>query len=102
MHSSLEDFRKGLDSLSQRFQAVREEFRRCDMFSGALQAALDRIQREKDALALKLSDAERNRTNWDLIKAEFGGSWNSFVADLNLLELRLLDAESTKTRRTDR
>jgi hypothetical protein len=69
---------------------------------GFFSKLLDRIQREKDALALKLSDAERNRTNWDLIKAEFGGSWNSFVADLNLLELRLLDAESTKTRRTDR
>ena len=95
----LEDFRKKLDSLSQRLPALREEFRERGMFSDANQAVLDRIQREKDCLAVKLSDAERKNTNWDYIKAEFGGAWNSFVADLNLLELRLMDAESTQERK---
>jgi hypothetical protein len=63
------------------------------------QAVLDRVHREKDRLAMMLSDAEHTGTNWDHIKAEFGGAWNSFVADLDLLQLPLLDVGSTKKRR---
>ena len=47
-------------------------------------------------LAAKLSDAERNPPNWDRVKGEFGATWNSFVTDLNVLELRLQDAETAK------
>jgi len=32
--------------------------------------------------------------NWNHIKAEFGSAWNKFVADLELLELRMLEVES--------
>ena len=48
---------------------------------------------------MMLSDAEHTGTNWDLIKAEFGAAWNSFLADLELLQLPLLDVGSTKKRR---
>ena len=40
----------------------------------------------------RLSEAERKGVN--LVKDEFGGAWNSFVADLDLLELRLQDARA--------
>ena len=64
--------------------------------SDAHKAVLDRVQEERDLLAAKLSDAERNPPNWDRVKGEFGATWNSFVTDLNVLELRLQDAETAK------
>jgi|SRR6516225_7275454 hypothetical protein len=93
---SPEELRKELGSLSDRLRAAREEFRERGMLSGAHLATLDRIQQEKDQLAVSLSDAERTGADWDRIKAEFGRSWNSFIVDLDLLELKLLDAQNTK------
>jgi hypothetical protein len=61
---------------------------------------MDRIQRERDRLADRLSGIERKPMDWDLIKAEFGGAGNSFGADLELLKLRLPHAESAKQRKT--
>ena len=95
---SPEAYRKELESLSQRLQALKEEFREHGM-SDTDRAIVDRVHREKDRLAMMLSDAEHTGTNWDHIKAEFGGAWNSFVADLDLLQLPLLDVGSTKKRR---
>jgi hypothetical protein len=91
---TLDTFRKDLDRLSQRLQTLRQDLQARNLFSDAHKAALDRVQQERDSLAAKLSDAER--PNWDRIKGEFGATWNSFVTDLNILELRLQDAESAK------
>jgi hypothetical protein len=96
LHPSLDTFRKDLDRLSQRLQTLRQDLRERDLFSDAHKAVLDRVQEERDLLAAKLSDAERNPPNWDRIKREFGAAWNSFVTDLNVLELRLQDAETAK------
>jgi hypothetical protein len=95
---SPEAYRKELASLSQRLQAVNEEFREHGM-SDTHRAVLDRVHREKDRLAMMLSDAEHTGTKWNLIKAEFAAAFNSFVADLELLQLPLLDVESTKKRK---
>jgi hypothetical protein len=38
----------------------------------------------------------RTAANWVCIKVEFGWSWNSFIVALELLELKLLDAQSLK------
>ena len=96
LHPTLDTFRKDLDRLSQRLQTLRQELRERDLFSDAHKALLDRVQEERDLLAAKLSDAERNPPNWDRVKGEFGATWNSFVTDLNVLELRLQDAETAK------
>ena len=96
LHPTLDTFRKDLDRLSQRLQTLRQDLRERDLFSDAHKAVLDRVQEERDLLAAKLSDAERNPPNWDRIKGEFGATWNSFVTDLNVLELRLQDAETAK------
>jgi hypothetical protein len=93
---SPEDLRKELDSLSARLHAVKEEFRERGMLSDVHQAILDRIQREKDDLATSLSDAKDTGADWNRIKAEFGRSWNSFIVDLDLLDLKLLDADGAK------
>ena len=91
---TLDTFRKDLDRLSQRLQTLRQDLQARN--SEAHTAVLDRVQQERDSLAAKLSDAERNPPNWDRIKGEFGATWNSFVTDLNVLELRLQDAETAK------
>jgi hypothetical protein len=96
LHPTLDTFRKDLDRLSQRLQSLRQELRERDLFSDAHEAVLNRVQQERDLLAAKLSDAERNSPNWDRIKGEFGATWNSSVTDLNLLELRLQDAGTAK------
>ena len=96
LHPTLDTFRKDLDRLSQRLQTLRQDLRERDLFSDAHKAVLDRVQEERDLLAAKLSDAERNPPNWDRVKGEFGAAWNSFVTDLNVLELRLQDAETAK------
>ena len=96
LHPTLDTFRKDLDRLSQRLQTLRQDLRERDLFSDAHKAVLDRVQGKRDLLAAKLSDAERNPPNWERVKGEFGATWNSFVTDLNLLELRLQDAESAK------
>ena len=96
LHPTLDTFRKDLDRLSQRLQTLRQDLRERDLFSDAHKAVLDRVQGKRDLLAAKLSDAERNPPSWDRVKGEFGATWNSFVTDLNVLELRLQDAESAK------
>ena len=96
LHPTLDTFRKDLDRLSQRLQTLRQDLRERDLLSDAQKAVLDRVQEERDLLAAKLSDAERNPPNWDRVKGEFGATWNSFVTDLNVLELRLQDAETAK------
>ena len=96
LHATLDTFRKDLDRLSQRLQTLRQDLGVRDLFSDAHKAVLDRVQQERDLLAAKLSDAERNPPNWDRVKGEFGATWNSFVTDLNVLELRLQDAETAK------
>ena len=96
LHPTLDTFRKDLDRLSQRLQTLRQDLGVRDLFSDAHKAVLDRVQGKRDLLAAKLSDAERNPPNWERVKGEFGATWNSFVTDLNLLELRLQDAESAK------
>ena len=96
LHATLDTFRKDLDRLSQRLQTLRQDLRERDLLSDAQKAVLDRVQEERDLLAAKLSDAERNPPNWDRVKGEFGATWNSFVTDLNVLELRLQDAEIAK------
>ena len=96
LHATLDTFRKDLDRLSQRLQTLRQDLRERDLLSDAQKAVLDRVQQERDLLVAKLSDAERNPPNWDRIKGEFGATWNSFVTDLNVLELRLQDAETAK------
>ena len=97
LHPTMETFRKDLDLLSQRLQGVRREFQECRLFSGADKSFLDRIQRESESLEAKLCDAERSRPNWDRIKGDFGATWNSFVTDLNVLELRLQGAKTAKS-----
>ena len=96
LHPTLDTFRKDLDRLSQRLQTLRQDLRERDLLSDAQKAVLDRVHEERDLLAAKLSDAERNPPNWDRVKGEFGATWNSFVTDLNVLELRLQDAETAK------
>ena len=90
LNRSPKDFHRELDLLSQRLQAVRQDFREHGMVSNADQAVLDRVQREKDGLQEKLTDAERQ---WDLFKNEFGSVWNSFIADLDMLEIRIMNNE---------
>ena len=63
---------------------------------------MDRMQQEKERLSAKLAEVESKRANWDLIRAELAGAWNSFVADVELLKLRLMDAETTKKRKPER
>ena len=92
LHPSPEAYRKELDSLSDRFRVVRDESRKRAVSDA--HHILDRVQKERDRLAAKLFDVEQGRTNWDHIKAEFGSAWNKFVADLELLELRMLEVES--------
>ena len=86
---SREAFRKELDSLSRRLQTLAAESREGGKLSEAHQALLDRMQRDKDRLAMRLSDTERMGTNWDVIKPEFAGEWNSLLADVVLLEDQL-------------
>jgi len=98
LHPTPESFRKDLELLSQQLQTVRDEFRERNLFSDAHKAIMDRMQLEKERLASKLAEVEGKRANWDGIKAEFGGAWNSFVTDLEMLKLGLLDAESARER----
>ena len=102
LHPTPESFRKDLELLSQRLQALREEFRERDLLSDAHKAIMDRMQQEKQRLSAKLAEVESKRANWDPIRAEFAGAWNSFVADVELLKLRLMDAETTKERKPER
>ena len=102
LHPTPESFRKDLELLSQRLQALREEFRERDLLSDAQKAIIDRMQQEKQRLSAKLAEVESKRANWDPIRAEFAGAWNSFVADVELLKLRLMDAETTKERKPER
>ena len=102
LHPTPESFRKDLELLSQRLQALREEFRERDLLSDAHKAIMDRMQQEKQRLSAKLAEVESKRANWDLIRAELAGAWNSFVADMELLKLRLMDAETTKERKPER
>jgi hypothetical protein len=95
LYSNPEDYRKELNLLSGRLQALKEDFRQRGMISDADHAVLDKLQREQDRLAARLSDAE-DAWNWDRIKREFEGEWNTFVADLELLELPMQDAEGRK------
>lgn len=90
-----EEFHRELDMLSQRLQVVRLEFREHGMLSDADRAVLDRVQQEKDRLEVKLLDAERS-CQWDLFQGEFGSSWNSFITDLEMLELRVMNNEMVK------
>jgi hypothetical protein len=68
------------------------------MVSDADQAVLKRVQHEKDRLEVKLSDAERSG-QWDLFLGEFGSIWNSFITDLEMLEVRLMNNEMIKHQR---
>jgi chromosome segregation ATPase len=101
LHPTPESFEKDLELLSQRLQALREEFRERDLLSDAHKAIMDRMQQEKERLSAKLAEVESKRANWDLIRAELAGAWNSFVADVELLKLRLMDAETTKERKPE-
>jgi len=93
-----EFYHKELDQLSQRLRALNEDFQKHGMVSDADRAVLDRIQREKDSLEVKLSDAER-ADEWPSFKEEFGRIWNSFITDLEMLEVRLMDAEMVAERK---
>jgi hypothetical protein len=95
MNSSSETYHKELDRLSHRLKKLRQDFREHGMISSADAAVLDRVQREKESLAAKLSDAEHSG-HWDLFKGEFSRVWNSFVVDLDMLEVRLWDNEMIK------
>jgi hypothetical protein len=95
LNASANDFHKELNLLSQRLQTLKQDFRERGMISDVDQAILDRVQQEKDGLGVKLSDAERSG-HWGLFKNEFGRVWNSFITDLGMLELRLMDAEVIK------
>ena len=92
LNPTAEAYRKELDLLSSRFQVVRDEARKRAVSDA--HHILERVQEERDRLAAKLSDVEHGRTNWDLIRAKFGGAWSEFVTDLELLELRMLEVES--------
>jgi hypothetical protein len=85
--------------LSQRLADLSEEFRQRDLVSEPNKAIMERMQRDKEHLASKLADVEGKRANWDLIKTEFGGAWNSFVADLEMLKIQLMDAVSAARER---
>ncbi|HVO91532.1 MAG TPA: hypothetical protein VMT22_01770 [Terriglobales bacterium] len=91
LNPSPDDYRRELDKLSLRLETLENDFRKCGMFSGTYQAFFDRIQEKKGRLAAKL--VERTGMDSDIFKDEFGGDWNSFIEDLELLELRLLDAK---------
>ena len=90
-------YHKELDHLSLRLQSLRQEFRQHDMISPADRNVLDRVQREKEDLEAKLSEAERTG-HWDLFKDKFGSIWNAFIVDLDMLEVRLMDAEMIRQR----
>ena len=92
---SPDEFHRELDMLSQRLQAIRQEFREHGMVSDADQNVLNRVQEEKDGLEVKLSDAERSG-QWDAFRGEFGSIWNSFITDVEMLELRVMNNEMTK------
>jgi ABC-type phosphate transport system auxiliary subunit len=89
------DFHREIDVLSQRLQALRLSLRKHGMVSEADQAVLDRVQREKDGLEVKLSAAESSG-QWDTFKNEFAAVWNLFITDLEMLELRIMDNEMSK------
>ena len=92
LNPSPKDFHREFDLLTQRLQAIRQDFRERSMTSDTDQAALDRVQREKDRLQVKLSDAERSG-QWDLFKDEFASVWNSFITDLEMFELGIMNNE---------
>ncbi len=78
-----ETYREELAFLSGRLDRLRQELQERGIDR---RAALDGIQREKDSLSAKLCDAQRKDANWNFIKADFGGAWNKFVMDLEVLE----------------
>jgi hypothetical protein len=63
---------------------------------------MERMQQDKERLRAKLAEVEGKRANWDLMKADFAGAWNLFVADLEMLKLRLMDAESAREQKSAR
>jgi len=63
---------------------------------------MERMQQDRERLAAKLAEVEGKRAKWDLIKADFAGAWNAFVADLEMLKLRLMDAESAREQKAAR
>ena len=63
---------------------------------------MERMQQDRERLAAKLAEVEGKRAKWDLIKADFAGAWNAFVADLEMLTLRLMDAESAREQKAAR
>jgi hypothetical protein len=85
-----EDMRKELDALPTRLQTLKEKLGERGRFSDAERAAIDRIERRNDWLAVKLSDAERTGT-WGSTRADFLADWNSLIVDLELLEDRLYE-----------
>ena len=92
---TLVGYRKELQSLSQRLQGLTMSSENVAWFSDADRAFVDKIQREKDRLALELDEAER-KGNWDHIKTRFAGSWNKFVMDVEQLLLRVEVEHSEK------
>jgi hypothetical protein len=92
LNPSVEDYRRELKLLSQRLRGLKEGFRAYALTSKVDQAMLERVQQENDQLEAKLSDVER-ADQWKRLKSEFGSAWNSFVIDLNMLRLRLMDIE---------
>lgn len=94
--ASPETYHEELGQLSQRLQLLREDFRQHGMISDADRAILDQVQREKDGLEEKLSEAERTG-QWPTFADEYGRIWNSFITDLEMLELRLMDNEMIRS-----
>ena len=88
MYSHVENFRKELEFISRRLGGLAASCENAAWLSDADQALVHKVEREKDRLALRLSEAERIG-NWDRIKEHFAGEWNKFIMDLEQLELRV-------------
>ena len=85
-----EAMRQEMESFSHRLRALKEELRERGKLSDENQALLDQIQRHKERLEVKCSNAEK-AGNWDFIKEEFDSDWNSLVVDLAMMENRLYE-----------
>ena len=94
LNHSPQELRRELELLSQRLQVLRQDFQEHGMLSDADQAVLDRVEREMEGLEVKISAAEHSG-RWDVFESEFGGVWNSFITDLEMLELRVMNNEMT-------
>ena len=76
LHPTVETFRKDLDLLSQRLQALRRELQERGLFSGAHKSVLDRIQTESEIVG---GEALRRRAQPSQLGPDKGRVWSQHL-----------------------